>query len=241
MQESELMRGLLAIVAVEPLLDFFSLLKAANAGPEEPQARVRDCQDHLEGFARRWQELGFGVEEARMICDVVEQLGARLAAQEGAPVRSAAPPEAPTDFTPAGLLDFLEQSVLTATTTTLHIRWTLLEPLALYWRGMLRLYQVEASAPSAGQTLAEGIPEWLGRVPIPVEFARMPQTTARADLRSLSETLFRLPVARLLLGGRLRERFGREVDYDLDALLGDLGYLPGSSARVGSDERGGLL
>lgn len=187
MHASPQLRHLVAILTVEPLLDFFRVLELYARGGWRDQAFVIRVHGVLarcaEGFA------GAGID-SEAILHTVAALRQRLSSGSGLGLRNI--PHAPPGMEPEQVLDWMAACIEAWAPATRYVTWALLIPLELYWRAVASL--------DAAAFLA-AIDNWLGEAPIPTP-AGLQGEALRTDLRRLAASVLTIPG----VGERLEQR-----------------------------------
>jgi hypothetical protein len=190
--------------AIEPLVSFLTVLTDYAAGgwtrptfTTEVESRLADALDALEDFAP---------EDVATVANGWVLL-------VGTSSRDAMEASLPA------VIRYLRDRA-GALTSTEHVRWGLVLPIALYWTALARLSRGEADV---GKRMVSEIAHWLASVPLPPNLVRMGDDKLADELARLRASVFSPAAVRQAFADRLLED---SADIGgLSTLLASTGYL----------------
>lgn len=234
MHNSDLLKERISLLAVQPLMNFFTILESYLHESRKPGVEGefdRELEEDISRFADTLHESGIAAGTIGMLYQKLLEVQNRFEANRPPDGCTVARPGHDPSFDPAGdrperVLDYLADMIESRSQTIPFTLWGIVFPLTIYW-GLLARHanRQDGDGSTCSRYFSGMVDEWLGSLPVPSSFAELDEMTVRNDLAQLAEIALTIPGVRQKIAIRLIGDFGSRVPYNLRNVLRETGYL----------------
>ncbi|MDF3554507.1 CFI-box-CTERM domain-containing protein [Bacillus cereus] len=225
MKSNPELRMLILVLAVEPMIKFFTLLKQYALGQQDFEYQVEEAfSKSLELIAT----IGLTSKQIQWVAQKFTRF-ANLFGGNLSKTEEQINPEPVEQI--EQLIQYLINKVNEGAPFPQHVVFALFIPLAMYWSALSSFAKQEKNLVVE---FTNSIENWLASTPIPPIIDQLSGTTLREDLNILKKNIFVKPKVRYSIGTQLLERYENDLLVDIKSILYECDYLPSKINEKGT-------